>query len=604
MDTVSRRADICDLGSFYLNLFYSGMPRIIRIICLLTTIITLPVHTFAAGRQPAASEPSKQNVTNASDKKEEIAALAGIHGADMTVYNLFETSRKSNPEKAAEYAEVFLEKVDTSATSLPIADCQLFLGRHYETSRGYFTKAIGLTRRASQTFIKLGENQRAADAILRTGRLYLKKERLDSAYISITQAMDMSDDDESARTAECNKLLGVIFNSAKAPELARRYFQESLRIYQELGDSAQVSVGFANSSALSFLAGNDLRKAKMLLTEAVAIAEKSNNKNALADIYLNLAGLAVSENNFAATDSWLEKAEPLARTIEQRGLMSKIRAQKAILLSDNKGAIDELTRCIAIYSEGEFNHKLVDVYATLSNLYNLQGNDAEALRYSRLAADADDTDADREMFINLFRMQKDREVAAISATEKSHTQRTIFILGGILLLLASAAVFLTWRLTERHTRRKMSEQLRKAEERISELNDLSLYSKQTIIAESAERLRKLSAECRAPGLKARLLEICSTLESSTDERTRREIENYVPGFNSELYRNLVKDFPNLTPNESRICVLVAMNMSTKQISDITNQSVDAINMSRTRLRRKLGLTGKSESLQEFLNRYR
>ena len=603
MDTESRQADICDLSFFYLNLFYSGMPRIIRIICLLTTIITLPVHTFAAERQPAASEPSKQNVTNASDQKE-IAALAGIRGADMTVYNLYETNRKVNPEKAAEYAEVFLEKVDTSATSLPIADCRLFLARYYETSRGFFTKAIGLTRRASQTFIKLGKNQRAADAILQTGRLYLKKERLDSAYIAITQAMDMFGDAEPARTAECNKLLGVIFNSAKAPELARRYFQESLRIYQELGDSAQVSVGFANSSALSFLAGNDLRKAKMLLTEAVAIAEKSNNKNALADIYLNLAGLAVSESNFSATDSWLEKAEPLAHSIEQRGLMSKIRAQKAILLSDNKGAIDELNRCIAIYSEGEFSHKLVDVYATLSNLYNLRGNDAEALRYSRLAADADDTDANREIFINLFRMQKDREVAAISAAEKSHTQRTILIFGGILLLLASAAVFLTWRLTEKHTRRNMSEQLRKAEERISELNDLSLYSKQTIIAESAERLRKLSADCRAPGLKARLFEICSTLESSTDERTLREIENYVPGFNSELYRNLVKDFPNLTPNESRICVLVAMNMSTKQISDITNQSVDAINMSRTRLRRKLGLTGKSESLQEFLNRYR
>lgn len=79
------------------------MPRIIRIICLLTTIITLSVHTFAAEGQPDASGPTKQNVTNASDRKE-IAALAGIHGADMTVYNLYETNRKVNPEKAAEYA--------------------------------------------------------------------------------------------------------------------------------------------------------------------------------------------------------------------------------------------------------------------------------------------------------------------------------------------------------------------------------------------------------------------------------------------------------------------------------------------------------------------
>ena len=119
-----------------------------------------------------------------------------------------------------------------------------------------------------------------------------------------------------------------------------------------------------------------------------------------------------------------------------------------------------------------------------------------------------------------------------------------------------------------------------------------------------ERLNQAVERTRNSKLAPELREISGMLKETQNDSTTREIEQYIPDFDSEMYRRLIKDFPNLTPNESRICVLVAKNMSTKQISDITRQSNEAVKMARTRLRSKLGLTGSKTSLQEFLNKYK
>lgn len=69
------------------------------------------------------------------------------------------------------------------------------------------------------------------------------------------------------------------------------------------------------------------------------------------------------------------------------------------------------------------------------------------------------------------------------------------------------------------------------------------------------------------------------------------------------YKKLIKEFPDLTVNERRLCALLSINMSTKEISDITRQSAHSINMARSRLRKKFGLTNRQASIQEFLQKY-
>jgi DNA-binding CsgD family transcriptional regulator len=63
---------------------------------------------------------------------------------------------------------------------------------------------------------------------------------------------------------------------------------------------------------------------------------------------------------------------------------------------------------------------------------------------------------------------------------------------------------------------------------------------------------------------------------------------------------LQQQFPDLSPNERRLCAFLRLNMSSKEISTITGQSIHSIQVARTRLRKKLQLTHSEQGLIEFL----
>lgn len=99
--------------------------------------------------------------------------------------------------------------------------------------------------------------------------------------------------------------------------------------------------------------------------------------------------------------------------------------------------------------------------------------------------------------------------------------------------------------------------------------------------------------------------MCLSGEMSGDNGKNlwEEIGRYVPEFNSDFYKNLIKDFPSLTTNERRLCALLNLNMSTKEIAMMTHQTPHSIKIARYRLRSKLNLSGSKMTLQEFLSRY-
>ncbi|MBZ0243656.1 MAG: hypothetical protein K8F24_10610, partial [Bacteroidales bacterium] len=70
---------------------------------------------------------------------------------------------------------------------------------------------------------------------------------------------------------------------------------------------------------------------------------------------------------------------------------------------------------------------------------------------------------------------------------------------------------------------------------------------------------------------------------------------------SQFYEQLEKEFPNLTLNEKRLCALLKLNMTTKDMAAITNSNFKSIEVARTRLRKKLNLTNSNQTLQEFFS---
>ncbi|MCK9271667.1 MAG: helix-turn-helix transcriptional regulator, partial [Bacteroidales bacterium] len=68
-----------------------------------------------------------------------------------------------------------------------------------------------------------------------------------------------------------------------------------------------------------------------------------------------------------------------------------------------------------------------------------------------------------------------------------------------------------------------------------------------------------------------------------------------------FYETLDTKFPDLTPAERKICAMLKLSMSSKEIAAITMVRPESVDTARSRIRHKLGIE-KDENLAEFLNR--
>jgi len=82
-----------------------------------------------------------------------------------------------------------------------------------------------------------------------------------------------------------------------------------------------------------------------------------------------------------------------------------------------------------------------------------------------------------------------------------------------------------------------------------------------------------------------------------------DLELHFEQIHETFYMNLLSQCPTLTKNERRLCAYLRLNLSTKDISSLTLQTVRSIEVARIRLRNKLGLKGTSEDLNMFMLRF-
>lgn len=80
-------------------------------------------------------------------------------------------------------------------------------------------------------------------------------------------------------------------------------------------------------------------------------------------------------------------------------------------------------------------------------------------------------------------------------------------------------------------------------------------------------------------------------------------ETYFNGIKPEFIQGLKQNYPELSQHELKLCGLISMNISTKNLSMVLNVSKESVGTARYRLRQKFGLD-REEKLDDFLILYR
>ncbi len=91
-------------------------------------------------------------------------------------------------------------------------------------------------------------------------------------------------------------------------------------------------------------------------------------------------------------------------------------------------------------------------------------------------------------------------------------------------------------------------------------------------------------------LKRKISQIARTIESDIMlDNSWEQFEIYFDQVHENFFKRLRQKYPEITPKDQRLCAYLRMNLSTKEIAPLLNISVRGVEISRYRLRKKIGL---------------
>jgi DNA-binding CsgD family transcriptional regulator len=125
--------------------------------------------------------------------------------------------------------------------------------------------------------------------------------------------------------------------------------------------------------------------------------------------------------------------------------------------------------------------------------------------------------------------------------------------------------------------------------------------KNELLNDVSQRLLEIRKSSKSEE-KEKIYKIIVELNSATNDDVWQDFELRFNEVYNDFYERLMEQFPHLTPNDRKLCAFLRLNLSSKEICAITRQSPNSLNVSRARLRKKLGIDNSDTDLITFLEK--
>jgi DNA-binding CsgD family transcriptional regulator len=133
-------------------------------------------------------------------------------------------------------------------------------------------------------------------------------------------------------------------------------------------------------------------------------------------------------------------------------------------------------------------------------------------------------------------------------------------------------------------------------------NIIYLTEKNELLFNLKKTLQKLKSNLKDEN-KPSIQSVINEMTVSYNSKMWDEFEVHFINVHENFYENLNNNHPDLSQNEKRLAAFLKLNLSTKEISMITKQSIQSITVARTRLRKKLNLSNTDINLVSYLSKY-
>jgi len=474
----------------------------------------------------------------------------------------------------------------------------------------YYEQALAIAR-------EVGQKDEIAANLANIGQLKTLQGNYREAVQCMEEALaiDRELGDEKIIAVDLNTL-GRMYEGWGMYDKAVAYLLQAMEIDKRLGLDERVAIRY-NSLGLVYKSWGKYAEALESFQKALDIDRRLGNEEKVALRQSNIGSTYLA---MGKADMAIEFLSTGQRYFEGRQMSSYIAAivndlGKAYFLKQEYTKAEEFLKVsIRICGDEDYKSWRMSSLKTLSEVYSASGKHLEALdtykqyvalKDSVFSAESGEKLAEFQAKYDLYTREQENEMLRKDAElrQQRHTL-TVLLFSGAGLLLVLGLLVLFFRMRELKSKKLLSEQENENLKKDLEIKNNELtYNAMCIIKnnESIARIANVVEDALNSGNDGSdVKQIIQQLQIMEADKGWKEFELRFTQTHRDFYDALHHRFPDLTPNERKLCAFLRLNMSSKDIASITHQSVHSINVARTRMRKKLGIGGTDENLVSFL----
>lgn len=578
-------------------------------------LLFFTVFLYAAKGYTQAGYNPWQNFPAVWTLSDSLAIAREMRQQGLTCISEMEFGKAENLLRQAQgIAQRLGNRKATAVIGNNLAECYSVTGRH--------VLAVETYSEAYEILAAISDTAAMAGILINLGDEYAKTGQLEKAAEAELRAIRLKEAArDSSKLAFFYQKLGELFSSQDI-DMWAQYAQKALQLSRKPEHTTwYTTIAIYNDLGAIYKKRGDYILAGAYYDTMYHLSAGAGYKKGISTANSENASLLYIQGKYKEAYPYAVRAyEMIATTNDHYYLIygATLKAKILLKLGNPAQAMDLLEPAYRMARESLLLNEEMEAGKYLYESAKALGKWKEALQffehYSALKDSLEGIEIRRtlnDMQIRFETGKKQQIIERLSDKNLAQARQNRMLAG--LLLTALAGVFLLILLLRLRTRTlEQNRELQRQRESIHQLESQRLQSELAFKSRelSAATLHLISKNKALAGLREKLMKSGTQTEDvsavirqiNQNINLDRDWQNFSLHFEEvhpDFFRRLRAHYPDLTSNEEKLCAYLRINLSTKEISQMLNLTVAAVDKARNRLRKKLGLKPE-QSLTEFM----
>lgn len=500
------------------------------------------------------------------------------------------------------YAENLFFSCDSTSAASETAGLCRNIGRYYETSLYNNKEALKWYGRAQWIYGRHKMTDSTAMMDYRMAVLYYRENlfhySLEYGYNALNNFTRLKD---TLNMVKSYNMIGGIYRICDDTVSAKKFFQLSLDYAKTIKDTG-TAVTALNNLIVS-TSSKDSASIRTILAEASKYSRAAKDTAKLFWIYTNTATTYINCKMYREANRCLDTAYLYAEAVENHGEYHLNRAITYLHSGNTETARSEIELATFFFHRYNMASMLPYCNEVKQGILAAEGDYKTA--YELISDDTSNradgiNTIDKAVFIRIFDTMADIRIKQQMDNIKERQMKFVFLSALGFLLSLNILLLIALRNRKQKAAILLKEQEVKSGNQNLKLKIMQQFAMSKMLDNIISKIRSVGKDNPA---EKEIEAICMEIDGIKHNTIWKELDKYALDIDKLANTTLFDEYPNLTANERRLCTLLNMNLSTKEISLITRQNPDTVKMARYRLRAKFNLTNSDITLQEFLQKY-